>query len=641
LLIPFSELVRRHGVRIDRVIHAGAHLGEEASAYAASGVKDVLWIEGNPDLVDRLRANVADYGHTVVRALLGAESGREVGFNVSNFESMSSSVLELGTHREVHPEVEFVDRQTHRLQTLDEVAEEAGFIGADFLNLDLQGYELECLKGAERVLEHVRTVYSEVNVDRLYEQGALLPDLDAFLNRHGFEAREVKLNGSPVRDSPDWVGWGDCCFVREARPRPFAQVFPLAAGMWLAGHQEAPSRMAGVRDALPIHVRLDFGGTWRGRLALAITSTELARRLPTAVISETGAGVAVADLLVLDGDRQGDSRDGLAELSNGPRDATIGSVVWQGVHIRDEADGDPWRGDSKPAPAIVSVADAGTERRLRSLSPELGVLQLPDVGLLAARLYGPASNPPGAATPAESDSLRGALVDAEVRNQVGEALSSELGLTLAAIDSPEPDELLAAVEGADVVISADPRLLAAAFSIGRPIVALSSESNDRLRVTFGTGIATAMTVADLSQGLFSAYVDRTLLAALQAELDAYFDRVATLAAESAWRRRQGDQVAQAPGAARLTDAQARAFALELNAHGDMSRSAVEERHQVVARDRELAAQRDQSAELVAALQTQLESTRNELSGLRQTRTFRYTSRLRSAYVRALSAIGRR
>jgi FkbM family methyltransferase len=214
------------------VIHAGAHLGEEAADYAEIRTKHVLWIEGNPDLIDRLEANVAPFSHTVALALLGAESGREVGFNISNNEAMSSSVLDLGMHREAHPEVEYIDRQTHRMQTLDDVAAAYGFIDADFLNLDLQGYELECLKGAERVLEHVRTVYCEVNVDQLYEGCPLLPELDQWLNDHGFEARQVRLYGSQRRTSPDFVGWGDCCFLRVPSPRPFSQLFPREAADW-------------------------------------------------------------------------------------------------------------------------------------------------------------------------------------------------------------------------------------------------------------------------------------------------------------------------------------------------------------------------------------------------------------------------
>jgi FkbM family methyltransferase len=242
MLIPFTDLAQRHAIAVERVIHAGAHLGEEAPAYRAVGANEVLWIEGNPDLIKRVTENVAPYGHTVVQALLGAESGNEVTFHVTNFDSMSSSILEFGTHSSAHSEVVVVGDQRHVLRTLDEVAEANGFIEADFLNLDLQGYELEALRGAERLLQHIRTIYTEVNVDEVYKDCVLLPELDAWLNARGFEAAEVQLYGCARRDCSDggqpdaggqrFFGWGDCCYLRVETPRPFASIHPKDAADW-------------------------------------------------------------------------------------------------------------------------------------------------------------------------------------------------------------------------------------------------------------------------------------------------------------------------------------------------------------------------------------------------------------------------
>lgn len=236
MLIPFSDLARRYGIAVDRVIHAGAHLGEEASAYHEVGVREVLWIEGNPDLIDRLTAHVEPYGHRVAQALLGAQSGHEVAFHVTNNDSMSSSVLEFGTHADAEPGIIFVGDQVHTLRTLDQVAEEHGFLGADFLNMDLQGYELECLKGAERALEDVRAIYTEVNVDELYRGCVLLPELDAWLNARGFEAAELVLAGRARRRGPEdssaFTGWGDAFYVRVDDPRPVRRIFVEEAADW-------------------------------------------------------------------------------------------------------------------------------------------------------------------------------------------------------------------------------------------------------------------------------------------------------------------------------------------------------------------------------------------------------------------------
>jgi FkbM family methyltransferase len=232
VLIPLAGLAERRGVKVERVVHAGAHLAEEASAYRDVGAEQVLWVEGNPDLIGRISEIVAPFGHKVAQALLGAESGREVTFHVTNFDSMSSSVLEFGTHQQQSPEVVVVGDQVHTLQTLDEVARANGFMDADFLNLDLQGYELECLKGAAQLIASIQTVYTEVNVDQLYKGCVLLPELDAWLNQQGFEAAELVLAGKSRRSEPGFVGWGDACYVRVDSPRSFADLHADDAADW-------------------------------------------------------------------------------------------------------------------------------------------------------------------------------------------------------------------------------------------------------------------------------------------------------------------------------------------------------------------------------------------------------------------------
>ena len=203
MLIPLDRVLNQVTKPIRGVIHAGAHLGEEASFYASVGLP-TLWIEGNPDLINQLTINVSPYGHLVACALLGASDG-EVTFNIAN-NGQSSSVLQLGTHKERHPEVHYVEEKVLQMRTLDDVAAEWGVIGFNFLNLDLQGYEIEALKGAERVLREVDYIYTEINVDELYLGCARLEELDEFLT--DFERVETKMANAVV-------GWGDSLFRRR------------------------------------------------------------------------------------------------------------------------------------------------------------------------------------------------------------------------------------------------------------------------------------------------------------------------------------------------------------------------------------------------------------------------------------------
>lgn len=222
MLIPLSDVIDHYGLAIRGVIHAGAHLGQEAEIYRACGIDEVLWIEANPATIDELRANVEPFGHHVASACLGATTGEIVVFNVADTPSganrgMSSSVLPLGTHLERHPNVRYVTQIELKTRTLDDVVAEHSATGSNLLVLDVQGYELHVLRGGAEMLLHTDCIYSEINLDELYQGGALVQDLDGFLVERGFARVETRLYGSQHRDERDgerWFGWGDAVWVR-------------------------------------------------------------------------------------------------------------------------------------------------------------------------------------------------------------------------------------------------------------------------------------------------------------------------------------------------------------------------------------------------------------------------------------------
>jgi FkbM family methyltransferase len=82
-----------------------------------------------------------------------------------------------------------------------------GILGAqdtvDFLKIDVEGGELEVLKGAEGLLSERRVlfIYAEFSAMRLYEHHALLGDLHVFLDRYGFRLIDLDLNHPPYTRS--------------------------------------------------------------------------------------------------------------------------------------------------------------------------------------------------------------------------------------------------------------------------------------------------------------------------------------------------------------------------------------------------------------------------------------------------------
>lgn len=87
-------------------------------------------------------------------------------------------------------------------------------IEPEFLKLDLQGYELQALEGAENLLlHHIRAVLTEVNFVRRYAQSPLFHEVTGFLDKHGFHLyRLYEVWGSPSGGYQQ----GDALFVHRS-----------------------------------------------------------------------------------------------------------------------------------------------------------------------------------------------------------------------------------------------------------------------------------------------------------------------------------------------------------------------------------------------------------------------------------------
>ena len=73
--------------------------------------------------------------------------------------------------------------------------------------MDVQGYELEVLKGAKETLCHIDYVYCEVNRNEIYENNALIEEIDAYLSFYGMT--RIETSWWPDSD------WGDAFYMRN------------------------------------------------------------------------------------------------------------------------------------------------------------------------------------------------------------------------------------------------------------------------------------------------------------------------------------------------------------------------------------------------------------------------------------------
>lgn len=210
MLIDFRELFPKYNIRPKGVLHVGANVGEEAPVYKELGILRQIWVEANYDIFQKLEQNLSDNPQAYpVHACISDVPGEKVIFNVSNNGSQSSSILDLGTHATVHPEVRYINSLTMRAQTLMGLyGSSIGPVidGCDFLNIDLQGAELKALRGMGMLLSNFKWAYLEVNKEELYKGCALVEEIDGYMKKFSFKRVETKWCGN--------TGWGDALYIK-------------------------------------------------------------------------------------------------------------------------------------------------------------------------------------------------------------------------------------------------------------------------------------------------------------------------------------------------------------------------------------------------------------------------------------------
>ncbi len=113
----------------------------------------------------------------------------------------SSSLLPIGAlQRQLFPATAQVAQCEVKVLTLDSLPSCWQNAGRALLKLDVQGYELNVLRGATQALKHCAYVYAECSHVPLYDGQALYPEVEAFLRQQGFETK-MRLNEQHLGDT--------------------------------------------------------------------------------------------------------------------------------------------------------------------------------------------------------------------------------------------------------------------------------------------------------------------------------------------------------------------------------------------------------------------------------------------------------
>lgn len=126
---------------------------------------------------------------TVYPFALGTSAG-EATFHVTSKRD-SSSLLLPGAAQEAASGVTLTSSIKVSVARLSELLDVAALPRPILMKLDVQGGELDVLKGASDVLPLIDSIYTEVSFVTLYEQQPLASDITSFLHDRGFTLRGV------------------------------------------------------------------------------------------------------------------------------------------------------------------------------------------------------------------------------------------------------------------------------------------------------------------------------------------------------------------------------------------------------------------------------------------------------------------
>lgn len=178
------------------ILEAGAHNGSNSVEIAGFWPGGILHaFEPVPAAFEMLTAEAKRFDGRIAcyPSALGPKKDRmtmHLSGDGSVGSCQSSSLLQPAAgHEAEYSFITFEKLIEIEVTTIDDWAAENNITHVDFLRLDMQGYELEALKGASRILESALAIQLEVSNIRLYQNAPLYPEVRDWMDRAGFRPR--------------------------------------------------------------------------------------------------------------------------------------------------------------------------------------------------------------------------------------------------------------------------------------------------------------------------------------------------------------------------------------------------------------------------------------------------------------------
>src|SRR4051812_8198505 len=181
---PFStssflmlSALKRHRYEFSTIIDAGANVGQFARASAEFYPEATIYsVEALPRVAKVFRANLSDRPSVrLFETALGSYTGT-IRFYPNSYDQSSSALQLRDAERPKHAGQVQLDPIDVPIIRLDELLDVNALRGPILLKLDLQGFELEALRGASRLLERCDFVLAETVFEAAYKDEPLFKE---------------------------------------------------------------------------------------------------------------------------------------------------------------------------------------------------------------------------------------------------------------------------------------------------------------------------------------------------------------------------------------------------------------------------------------------------------------------------------
>ena len=171
-------------------IQVGANIGQELHILNKYS-KNIYLFEPLKDAIEILERKVVGNKNIKLYKFALGQKNETKKINVSNQNySASSSFLDPSLHLNYFPEIEFNEVEEVEIKRFDELEDK---FNANFLILDVQGFEMNVVKGFGQKISNFDFIFTEFSMKELYKNNVLIDELDAGLYQLGFVRTNTKI----------------------------------------------------------------------------------------------------------------------------------------------------------------------------------------------------------------------------------------------------------------------------------------------------------------------------------------------------------------------------------------------------------------------------------------------------------------